>query len=125
VTVKAPEEIPYCTGTDVISNRIALRLNVNPVQPKRILVNHAVNSIVATAAKRTPRTNGGAARTHADKHIDDEALKKIWWCGAVRSNESCASDVSICLCATRIISSGVCVWFANGGSVGCSFSVAL
>jgi hypothetical protein len=45
------------------------------------LVNNAINSVVATTAKRSASTNGGTTITHAYKQINYEALEKIGWRG--------------------------------------------
>ena len=77
VAVEAAEEIPYRTGTNVVANGIALGLNINAIKPKSVLVNHAINSVVAAAAKGAASIGNGTAKSHAQKQIDDKALKKI------------------------------------------------
>ncbi len=46
------------------------------------MINHAINSVVAATAKRAASLCGGTAKAHAQKQIDDKALKKLWRRGA-------------------------------------------
>ena len=77
VAVEAAEKIPYRAGANVIADGIALGLNVNAIKSKGVLVNHAINSVVAAAAKRAASVGDGTAETHAQKQIDDKPLKEI------------------------------------------------
>src|SRR5438105_3092101 len=56
---------------------IAFGLNVNPVEPERVLINDAINAVIAATAKCAASLGGGAAKPHAQNQIDDKALKKI------------------------------------------------
>jgi hypothetical protein len=65
-----------------VAFRVALRLDVDAIKPKRILVDHAVNTIVAAAPERSARINGGAAVAHAEKQVDHKTLEEGGWCRA-------------------------------------------
>jgi hypothetical protein len=90
-------------------------LNVNAVEPECILVDDAVNSVIAAAAKCAASIGDGTAKAHTQKQIDDKALKKIRRRTA-DAIEQFARAVSICRCAARIISSGVSFWFTIVGA---------
>ena len=77
--IETTEKIPYRARTNIVTNGIAFSLNVNTIKAKSILVNYAINSIITATAKSATRIGSGTAETHAQKQIDDKALKKIRW----------------------------------------------
>ena len=77
MAVEASKEIPYRTGANVVAEGIAFRLNVDAVKPECILVDHAINSVVAATAKCAASIGDGTAKAHTQKQIDDKALKKL------------------------------------------------
>src|SRR5258707_14414579 len=58
VTVEAPKKISDCTRTNLIARSVPLGLNINSIQPKDVLINNPINSVVAAAAKRATRIDG-------------------------------------------------------------------
>ena len=79
MAVEASEEIPYRARAYVVADGIAFGLNVNAVEPECVLVDHAVNSVIATAAKCAASIGDGTAKAHIQKQIDNKALKKLRW----------------------------------------------
>lgn len=81
--VKAAEEIPDRASTYTVSFSITLGLDVNPVKSKSSLIDHAINTVVATSTDGAASVGGRAAVTHAEKQVDEKALKEI---GRSRAN---------------------------------------
>jgi hypothetical protein len=78
VSVQAAKEITDRAGADIVPCGVPLRLYVNAVKAKGVLVDHSVNAIITRAAKGTTGfVSTGTAVAHADKQIDHEALEKL------------------------------------------------
>ena len=66
MAVQASEEIADCAGPYIVSGCVSLRLYVNAVKAKSVLVNYSVNAVVTRAAKSAPGlVCAGTAVTHA------------------------------------------------------------
>ncbi len=64
MAVEAPKKVPYCAGANVVADRVAFSLNVNPIKPECVLVDYPVNSVVAAATKRAASISSRTAITH-------------------------------------------------------------
>src|SRR5947208_7224058 len=53
-----------------------LRLDVNRVQPKAVLLDDSINALVPTLADCLPRVLSGSAISHPDKQLHHQSLKK-------------------------------------------------
>ncbi len=80
--VKAAEEIPDRSGPNVVAICVAFGLNVNPVEPEGVLVDHAIDAVVAAAANRAACIDGGPAKAHAKQQIHNKTLEKVRRCSA-------------------------------------------
>ncbi len=80
--VKAPEKVPDGSGPYVVAFSIPFRLNINPVKPEGVLINHAVNAVVAAPSDSATRIGSRTAEPHAEQQIDNQALKKVRRSGA-------------------------------------------
>jgi hypothetical protein len=80
MTIKASEEVSNRPRADTVAFSISFGLYVNTIKSKGILINHAINTVIAAAAERTPRIGRGSSKTHAKQQIDDEALEERGRC---------------------------------------------
>jgi len=103
MAVQAAEEITNGTGANIICRCVSLRLDINPVEAKGVLVNYPVNAIVTGPSKCAACFIGAcAAVTHADKEIDYQAFKKFRWGGAnTVKNIAGKSGIYLAVCSAH------------------------
>src|SRR4051794_21755690 len=77
MAVEAAEEIANGSRADIVAQCVALGLNIHPVEAQIILIDHAINAVVAATANSASGVRHGPAKTHAQKQIDDEPLEEI------------------------------------------------
>ncbi len=77
MAVKTTKKIPYCSGTDVIALGITFSLDINPVQAKGVLIDNAVDTIVATSTDCPPSIGCRTSKAHTEEQIDYQAFEKI------------------------------------------------
>jgi len=77
VAIQAPEKIPDCSRPDVVPRGVAFSLYVNAVQAKRVLVDHAIDTVVASAAQCTAGIGSCSALPHTEKKGYDQPFEKF------------------------------------------------
>ena len=75
--VQTAEKFTDRVGSDVLTFGVAFCLNIDAVQPERVLIYHAVHSAIAAATDRSAGIRLGPTEAHAEKQLHNQALEKI------------------------------------------------
>jgi hypothetical protein len=77
VPVETPEEIPDGGWPDRITICIAFRLNIDTIEPQRVLVDNSIHAAIPTAAKGTSGLGSRSSISHRQEQIYNKSFKEI------------------------------------------------
>src|SRR5215813_8049227 len=69
-------ELSHLIHTDHVPGSVPLRLDVDDVEAKGILVDDAIDAAVACSAYASTRVSPGTAISHREKKVDDDFLEE-------------------------------------------------